>query len=306
MASGKEIKSRIHSIKNTQKTTKAMELVAGAKMRKSVQAALQTRAYHRIAWSIASRLRFTHTVSANEELMHFFQESGEEVSHTTIVVMTSNRGLCGAFNANVVKKVLQYVEAHTETVSIIGMGKKGVATLSSFGMHVEQAYEKNDSANSDQSVRELSAYLYKQFSERKTHRVLIAYTDYQSAMLQEARLEQLYPLPPESRIHQFIENEDPTPRDGFFSQEEKPYYLYEPTSLRILSYLIPRIAEVELYQALLESNASEHSARMIAMKNATEAAAEMGEELKLLYNRARQASITKEIAEISAGTAAVS
>lgn len=295
MATAKEIKQRIRSIKNTQKTTKAMELVSGAKMRKAVQAAVSARAYHKAAWTIANRIRNNADSDIDAELQHFFQ-NGDEPQKTTIVMFTSNRGLCGAFNSNVTKQVINYVSENggNDKVEVIAVGKKGVATLNAVGVKTYQAYDKDDTAVDDSSVRELAAYLYDHFKRGSTDRVLIAYTNFVSPMEQKAVVQQLYPF--------VEEKEESTQEDAGV----KNIYTYEPSPLRVLEFLIPRIAEVELYQALLESNASEHSARMIAMKNASEAAGEMSKELKLVYNRARQAAITQEIAEIAAGSAAVS
>lgn len=305
MANAKEIKARIKSIKNTQKTTKAMELVSGAKMRKAVQAATGSRAYHSAAWTIANRLRKNAGSDVDTSVMRFFEDSKEDGDGNTadggktlILAFTSNRGLCGAFNSNIVKKVIAHAqEVGKENVEFIGVGKKGVAMLNAVGIKATQAFEKDDTATTDESVREVAAVLYERFKSGDVAQVLVASTSFHSPMLQTADLKQLYPLP----LATAPEAEEETQESA-----GDHLYTYEPTPTAVLDFLIPRIAEVELYQALLESNASEHSARMLAMKNASEAASEMGQELKLVYNRARQAAITQEIAEIAAGSAAVS
>jgi len=308
MAQAKEIQHRLKSIKNTKKTTKAMELVAGAKMRKAVIGALDTRLYSTMTWSIMSRLRKNLSEESYKSLKHFFVQPEEQPKHVTIVVFTSNRGLCGAFNANVIKQILTYKKAHPEqTIEIITVGKKGAAMLHAFGIPVQAAYEKNDSAKDDSSIANVATYLYQKFSERKTDQVLVAYTDYKSALAQYPVMQQLYPILPKDQVEALV---DDLQLRSLQPQaiEEAPtqvQYIYEPTGERLLSYLIPRIAQVQVYQALLESNASEHSSRMLAMKNASKAAGEMAQELTLVFNRARQAGITKEIAEITAGTAAV-
>jgi F-type H+-transporting ATPase subunit gamma len=180
----------------------------------------------------------------------------------------------------------------------VAIGKKGVSTLNNIGIKAEFAYVKDDSAKTTASIAEIAAYLHKQYALGKTSRVLVAYTDYQSTVLQTPVVKQLFPLIEASSITAAVDNisvDTSTMLD----------YIYEPNKLDVLEYVIPRLTEVQLYQALLESNASEHSARMLAMKNATDAAGDMIDELVLAFNRARQATITKEIAEISAGTAAV-
>ncbi len=298
MASAKDIKGRIKSIKNTQKTTKAMELVSGAKMRRAVSAAQASREYHTIAWGIARRLRENTKTDIEAEVLRFFDEpeSKDGKLHTTIVAFTSNRGLCGSFNSHAVKLVSNYLAEHPdEDVELIGVGKKGVGMLNAIGLRAAQAYVKDDAAVTDESVREVAAAVYEKFKTGQTDQVLVVYTNFVSALVQEATLQSLYPLP--------LPVEETNAETG---AKGDLLYTYEPGPVAVLEFLIPRIAEVELYQALLESNASEHSARMIAMKNASEAAAEMKDDLTLEYNRARQAAITQEIAEIAAGTAAVS
>lgn len=301
MATAKEIKQRIRSIKNTQKTTKAMELVSGAKMRKAVQSAVNARSYYKAAWTIASRIRNNAGSDVDTDLLSFFQDNGKttEPQKTTVVMFTSNRGLCGAFNSNVTKKVINFVQENggNEFVEVIAVGKKGVATLNSIGIKTYQAYDKDDTAQDDSSVREVAAYLYDHFKRKSTDRVMVAYTEFVSPMEQNAEIKQLYPFTKEG-FDKSVQEE--------IEDNLNHVYTYEPSPTAVLNFLIPRIAEVELYQALLESNASEHSARMLAMKNASEAAGEMSQELKLVYNRARQAAITQEIAEIAAGSAAVS
>lgn len=294
MANAKEIKGRLSSIKNTKKTTRAMELVSGAKMRKAVEATLATREYYDTAWTIMNRLRAKVDIDPGTTAERFFTEPAEG-GKTTIVMFTSNRGLCGAFNTNIIKLVMNEIEARgKENVEIVGIGKKGVGTLSAFGVDVASAYEKDDSARTDESIRDVMASVHKSFKDGQTDRVLIAYTNYVSAVDQRATLVPLFPFG------------DSSPVESAPDEESNDLYTYEPSAESVLEFIIPRVAEVVLYQALLESNASEHSARMIAMKNATDAASEMAHDLTLEYNRARQAAITKEIAEIAAGSAAVS
>jgi len=305
-AQAKEVKIRLQSIKNTRKITKAMELVAAAKMRKSVEAALTTRNYHALTWGIVDRLINSQLwFDSISPTKRFFEPVAEKPQHTTIIVFTSNRGLCGAFNSNIIKAILPYLDKkRKENVSLITVGNKGAAALSSLGFDIAMAFKKDDSALDDGSVIALTDSVFDSFKNRKTDRVMVAYTDYQSAIVQHAVIRQLFPFkrPPEVGRGS----------DDTAHAEDKPIeapkqleYLYEPNKYDLLDFLIPRIAEAELYQALLESNASEHSARMVAMKSASDAAEEMVDDLLLVYNKARQAAITQEIAEISAGRAAV-
>ena len=303
-ANTKEVKERLQSINNTKKITKAMELVAAAKMKKAVDNALQTRNYHELAWSIVDRLTNSHLwFSSINPVKRFFEEP-ENVKHTTLIVFTSNRGLCGAFNSNIMKLALPYLKDNPNT-ELITVGNRGAGTLTALGNEIKLAYEKNDTANDDSSVREVADHVYHKFRNKETDVVKVAYTDYKSAISQDAVIKQLYPF---SKTEQVGLGEDETGRK-LEKTDEAPQtleYLYEPNKYELLDYLSLRIGQAELYQALLESNASEHSSRMVAMKNATDAANDMADDLVLVFNKARQASITQEIAEISAGTAAVS
>jgi len=306
-ANTKEVKQRLASIKNTRKITKAMELVAAAKMRKAVENAQTTRAYHRIAWGIVDRLLSSQLWFDSDSPVKRFFEQRADVGHETIIVFTSNRGLAGAFNANVIKQVASYIKNQGKAgTEIIAIGTKGSTTLSALGATVALAYPKNDTAADDSSVREVVDHAYYAFKNGKTDQVLVAYTDYQSAMSQRAVLKQLYPFkrPPEVGL---IERNSHSAADAAETLEKTSLeYVYEPNKYDLLDYLARRLAQAELYQCLLESNASEHASRMVAMKNASDAANDMVDDLLLEYNKTRQAAITKEIAEISAGATAVS
>lgn len=301
---GKEIKARLQSIRNTKKITKAMEMVAAAKMRRAVASALQTRAYHRHTWGIVDRLRERVQLDRQDILRRFFEDPPES-GHTTILLMTSNRGLCGAFNSNVFKPVVEVIsEQDLAVIDVVSVGRKGVEMLNQVGVPVHSAFPKDDTARSEESIHEVAQFLYQHFLDGKTDRVMVAYTLFESAIRQVPLLIQLFPFTEHPLIAASLEST--ASNHGSNGMRDDDVYLYEPGAHRVLEYLIPRVAEVELFQALLESNASEHSSRMLAMKNAHDAASDMGDELVLLFNRARQASITREIAEISAGSAALS
>ncbi len=306
----KEVKQRLNSINNTRKITKAMEMVAASKMRKSVENAIQTRSYHKIAWEIVDRLINSQLwFDSNSPVKRFFEGLGAnsdmeaEEKCATLIVFTSNKGLCGAFNSNIIKITLSYLEKNPNT-EIITIGNRGSATLSALGKNIALAYEKDDSANDDSSLAQIADHIYHKFRNKKINAVMVAYTNYKSAISQNATIKQLYPF---KKDNIGFDEEEPVKSEKTQSRESKNLeYLYEPNKYDLLDYLTLRIGQAQLYQALLESNASEHSSRMVAMKNASDSAEEMAQDLILVYNKARQASITQEIAEISAGTAAVS
>lgn len=307
---GREIKNRLRSIKNSKKITKAMELVSAAKMRRAVQSALNTRTYANMLWDIINRVTTSVEIKPTDSVHKFFSERELEdgrAEKVTLIVFTSNRGLCGAFNSNVMKRVVKQIKAvGRDNIELIVIGKKGVTTLNSIGVKAEFAYVKDDTAKNTSSISEVATYVYKQFRDGQTDRVMVAYTDYQSAVLQTPVVKQLFPLMQTGSIAEAVENETEIKMSATPHLSNSADYIYEPGKLDVLEYVVPRLAEAQVYQALLESNASEHSARMLAMKNATDAATDMIDDLVLAFNRTRQAAITKEIAEIAAGTAAVS
>lgn len=306
MASTRQIKARLKSVKNTKKVTKAMELVAGAKMRRAVERALQSRQYALLMWQLAQRLSTSQAVPLADYLHRFFEPMPEAKKHL-IIAFASNRGLCGAYNSNVMRKVLSFVRQHgQENVEIVVLGKRLVSMLSTFGIKPAMAYEKQDAATDASSVVTVANYAYEAFKSKNVDAVHLAYSNFKSALLQEAVLRPLFPFSTKENPSADVEDIELRRKKDVLRQiDSEQSYAYEPDKRTVLSHLVPRLGEALLYQALLESNASEHSSRMLAMKNATDAAGDMLKDLSLVYNRARQAGITREIAEISAGTAAL-
>lgn len=283
-----------------------MELVAGAKMRRAVERALQSRQYALLMWQLAQRLSTSQAVPVSDYLHRFFEPSSEVKRHL-IVAFASNRGLCGAYNSNIARKVLAFVREHgEENVEIVVFGKRLVSMLSTFGIRPTMAYEKNDAAADASSVVTVANYAYEAFKSKSVDAVHMAYSNFKSALVQEAVLRPLFPFSGSQSASADVEDiETMRKKDPLRQIDTGQSYAYEPDKRTVLSHLVPRLGEAQLYQALLESNASEHSSRMLAMKNATDAAGDMLKDLSLVYNRARQAGITREIAEISAGTAAL-
>lgn len=307
MASTRQIKARLKSIKNTKKVTKAMELVAGAKMRRSVERALASRQYALLAWQLVQRLSKSRAVPIDDYLHRFFRPAVSPKRHL-LIAFASNRGLCGAYNSNVLRQVIRFVrEKGQENVDVIVIGKRLVSSVSTFGIKPIMAYEKDDYALDASSVVPLANYAYEAFKSKGVDSVYLCYNHFKSALAQETVARPLFPFSFEESAFTDVKHMQTDRKvEPLRSIESTQSYIYEPGKRKVLSYLVPRLGEAQLYQALLESNASEHSARMLAMKSATDAAGEMLGDLSLLYNRARQAGITREIAEISAGSAALS
>jgi len=307
-SNSRQIKTRLKSIKNTKKVTKAMELVAGAKMRRAVERALSSRQYAVWAWQMALRLSKSRSVTPDDYLQRFFRrQSDEPITRRLVIAFASNRGLCGAYNSNIVRAVISYVKrVGVENVDVIVVGKRLVGALSAYGVKPMMAYEKDDQAIDAASIVQISQYAYEAFKSGTVQEVVLAYTHFQSALTQQAVVRPLFPFDDtQSVLHDIETMQTRRVIEPTQDIESDQSYVYEPGKRKVLSYLVPRLGEAQLYQALIESNASEHSSRMLAMKNATESAGEMLDELLLQYNRARQAGITNEIAEISAGTAAL-
>ncbi|MBI2437067.1 MAG: ATP synthase F1 subunit gamma [Candidatus Magasanikbacteria bacterium] len=308
----KAIKTRIKSVKNTKKMTNAMEMVSAAKMRKAVFAALSTRDY-----AVLSR-----------ELLHNLSGSGRKkvpllemrhVNKILVVLITSNRGLCGSFNANVLKKAalllqntqdvgVHHIPNGTQIdpgenieIDILGIGKKSALFAKRYGYHLTNVFDMLSDTPSFEKILSVSRLILDAFNAKKYDKVVIVYTHYRSPLVQEVKLRQLLPVS-EVDLEKMITNG--SVREISTIQNLKDY-IFEPNIEMILTDVLPRLVEIQLYEAILESGASEHSARMLAMKNASTAAGEMIDALTLEFNKARQASITQEIAEIAGGAAAL-
>ena len=304
MATTKEIKRRISSIKNTKKITKAMELVAASKMKRAVGSALASRTYSSYAWSILQSLS-----NIKEESTHPLLEE-REVKTILVVLLTSNKGLCGAFNSQVIKKIINLIKEQDLAVGplnrklkFISVGKKGDAMLRRMKRDIHSSFSNLPDYLSLHDTAPISSIITKEYQNKNCDKVLIAYTNYISAIKQEPELRQLLPL--SKADLKFIVNT--TGKDSSKSVDitSSSNYLFEPGYQKLMPEMIEKLVRMQIYQTLLESMASEQSARMVAMKNASDASREMIDELTLVFNKARQAGITQEIAEVSTGMATV-
>ncbi len=303
MAVASDIKRRIRSVRNTKKITRAMELVAAAKMRKAVTKVLATRTYSDLAWNTVLHL----VKKLNAEHHQFFQEP-KKIKKVGIILISTNRGLCGSFNAQLVNKVVQSINIHhpekVET-EVITMGLKGRVEARRRNLNIVADFPKDDITISSDKIRSMSYMVVQNFLDKKYDKVFVAYTDFVSSLRQMPHVMQLLPILPkiDERLAHIVheKKEDVTSIDvDNFSD-----FIFEPDMKHVLDNFLPRLVEIQIYQTVLESEASEHSARMFAMRNASDAASDMIESLTLAYNQARQASITAEIAEIAAGSAAL-
>jgi len=320
MAKIKEIKSRIKSVNNTKKVTRAMEMVAAAKMKKAVERVLSTRTYANSSWEIILNLAKSINVKSTP---HPLLTKRKNIAKVGIILISSNRGLCGGFNTALINKTIDSIKKHHETdgkkieADFILLGKKGASVYHNYGYNIAADFPKPDITPEFKDIIPVSQMIIDGFLSGAYDKIMVAYTDFINAASQIPRIKELLPIDIDSNEEylgivgqdtriglnkKFIEEKE---KKHLSSGEFKYEYVFEPSPEEALSAIIPKLIQIQLYQAILESNASEHSSRMTAMHKATESASEMAEELTLFYNKARQANITAEIAEISAGAEAL-
>ena len=288
MAAGKEIRGKIQSVENTKKITKAMEMVAASKMRKAQERMRAARPYSEKIRSIAS-----HLGQANPEYVHPFMQVNDAKA-VGMIVITTDKGLCGGMNTNVLRIVtakLRELQTAGMSVDAVAIGNKGLGFLNRVGARVvAHATGLGDTPHLDKLVGPVKVLL-DAYAEGKISAVYLSYTKFVNTMKQESILEQLLPLASETL----------QPGQKASSWD----YIYEPDAQSVIDELLVRYVESLIYQSVAENMASEQSARMVAMKAATDNAGSVIGELKLIYNKTRQAAITKELSEIVSGAAAV-
>jgi F-type H+-transporting ATPase subunit gamma len=307
MAGTKEIKRRIKSVKNTKKITKAMELVAASKMKRAVASTLASRLYSEYSWNVLK------SISQNtKEIDHpFFKE--QEKGKTLFILITSNRGLCGGYNSQVLKKsILKLKDLKDEKlnndisdIDVVTIGKKGAVAMRRTGQNIIASFENLPESISLNDVVPISQFITEKYKSSEYKNVFIAYTDFVSALTQKPNVKQILPIS-QTELLEVIDSIGENNKETIVKKEKSIEYLFEGDQTELISSLGEKISRMQIYQMLLESNASEQSSRMVAMKNASEAAGEMIDDLTLVFNKARQAGITQEISEISAGMASVS
>jgi F-type H+-transporting ATPase subunit gamma len=291
MAVGKEIRGKIKSVENTKKITKAMEMVAASKMRKAQDRMRAARPYSDKVRNITANL-----AGANPEYTHPFMAHAKDVQAKAVgfIVVTTDKGLCGGMNTNVLRQVTQKareMEQAGNKVEAVAIGNKGLGFLNRMGMKlVSQATQLGDTPHLDKLIGPVKVML-DAYQEGKLDAVYLCYTKFINTMKQEPMVEQLLPLPAKH-----LEKEA-----GGISWD----YIYEPEAQVVIDELLVRYVEALVYQAVAENLASEQSARMVAMKAASDNAGSVISDLKLVYNKTRQAAITKELSEIVSGAAAV-
>ncbi len=289
MASSKEIRGKIKSVENTKKITKAMEMVAASKMRKAQERMRSARPYAQKIGNIAANL-----ATANPEYKHPFLVSNDQAKQVGFVVVTTDKGLCGGLNTNLLRATtgkLKELETAGQKAEVVAIGNKGFSFMNRIGAKVvAHVTHLGDQPHIEKMIGPVKVLL-DAYAEGKLSAVYLCYTRFINTMKQEPVVQQLLPLTTEGMK-----------TDGGAHSWD---YIYEPDAATVIDELLVRYSEALVYQAVAENMASEQSARMVAMKAATDNAGTLIGELKLVYNKTRQAAITKELSEIVSGAAAV-
>jgi F-type H+-transporting ATPase subunit gamma len=293
------IKRRIKSVKNTRKITKAMELVAASKMRRAVNSVLGTRPYSKLAWNTILSIG-----KAVDTTLHPLLRKPSDVNKVLIILITSDRGLAGGYNSNMIRATREKVRQLGSNVNIetVCIGKRGADAMKRMDLPVIASFTDITNKTTFEEVLPIGRMVIEEFTKGSYDKVLVAYTDFVSAIVQKPLILDLLPLGTPESTKQIGEVEKETVEKTFSEAKE---YTFEPSPHHVLDKILPRLVETMVYQAVLEGAASEHSARMMAMRSASDAAGEMIDDLTFTFNQARQAGITQEIAEISSGKAAL-
>ncbi|RMH52939.1 MAG: F0F1 ATP synthase subunit gamma [Zetaproteobacteria bacterium] len=285
MASAKEIRGQIKAVQNTAKITKAMEMVAASKMRKAQDRARDARAYAEGIYRVIHNL-----MQAHPEYAHPFLVEREEVRRVGLVLITTDKGLCGGLNNNELRLALEVMKRERVPVDVMTIGRRGELFMRRVGANNLASKQEIPDAPEVSDILGVARVAMDAFIEGKLDRVWLVCNEFVNTMTQRPKAVQLLPCPiPEEGGH-----------EGYWD------YIYEPDSRQVLDGLLERYVESIIFNAVIENKACEHSARMVAMKAATDNANGVVKELRITYNKARQAAITQEIAEIVAGSAATS
>jgi F-type H+-transporting ATPase subunit gamma len=299
MATAREIRRRIKSVKNIAQVTRALQAVSASKVRRAQEAVLATRTYAQLAWEVLSDL--SQQVGANERLHPLFEVRPAKT--IGLLMLSGDRGLCGAFNYNVVRTTMDFSRrAKGVPIRVITVGKKGRELMWRRGFNIVHEFSGLPAAPRLADVTPIARAAMDGFKSGEFDVVYLAYTDFVNTLVQKPAVKRLLPLRPTELESQVMAVHVAGARQGRRAATD---YIYEPSPRAILDVIVPRFTELQVYQAVLESLASEHSARMVAMRNATDNAEQLVGDLTLRYNKARQQSITSELLDIAGGAEAL-
>ncbi|MBK8780435.1 MAG: ATP synthase F1 subunit gamma [Anaerolineales bacterium] len=294
MASAREMRLRIKSVKNISQVTRALETVSASKVRKAVNAVTATRSYATKAWQVLKHV----AEQPGRDSLHPLLAKRNSVNNTLVVVITGDRGLAGAYNSNVIRFTAQRFDPNPAPVKYIAVGRKGRDLLMRRRKQVIADFSNLPAAPTFMDVSAIGRMAVDEFLKGNVDEVYLVYTDFVNMGRQIATVKKLLPLElgGEGRVEEY---------DNKSTSGPAAAYEYEPDQKEILDEIIPRFTALQVYQAILESQASEHAARMIAMRNATDNAKELISALQLAYNKVRQQGITNDILDIVGGAEAL-
>ena len=297
MATERELNKRIKSIKNISQVTSALAAVSASKASRAQRQVEATRAYAGKAFEILNNL------ASQQDVGHPLLTAREEIKNSALILITGDRGLAGAYNSNIVSRAEAFVKALQTPCEVITIGRKGRDLMIRRGYHVVATFENIPDSPSILDVTPCAQIVTEDYLSGKYDQVFIAYTEYVNLIIRRPTVKQLLPLRPLDfegmAVAEYVKSVDLT-------GVSERVYLYEPKPEALLNVIVPRFTQLQIYQSVLEALASEHSARMVAMNNATDNAGELIELLTLERNKARQASITSEILDIVGGAEALS
>ena len=292
MASAREMRLRIRSVKNISQVTRALEAVSASKVRKAMNAVAATRAYATKAWQVLSHI----ALQPGRENLHPLLTHRDRVANILVLVISGDRGLAGAYNTNIIRAVIQRFGKSETPVRYVAVGRKGRDLLMRRRKQVVAEFSNLPAAPSFADVSAIGRLAVDEFLTGAVDEVYLVYTDFINMARQDTVVKKLLPL----------EVNDVAGRVQDFSQQRlTAAYIYEPAEREILDEILPRFTALQVYQAILESLASEHAARMVAMRNATDNAIELVGGLELQYNKARQQGITNDLLDIAGGAEAL-
>jgi len=294
MASAREVKLRIRSIKNIAQVTRALQAVSASKVQKAMQAMYATRSYATKAWQVLTHI----AAQPGRATLHPLLEEREEVKEVLVVMISGDRGLAGAYNTNIVRFVTEKFGNYPKPVRFITIGRKGRDLMIRRGENILAEFSDLPAAPTFTDVSAIGRLAVDEFLNHRADEVYLVYTDFVNMVKQDPMVKKLLPLEVESGFGRV---------EAFETRHAETHatYIYEPGQEEILDEIIPRFTALQVYQAVMESLASEHAARMVAMKNATDNATELSAALQLEYNKARQQSITSEMLDIAGGAEAL-
>jgi len=293
MASAREMRLRIKSVKNISQVTRALEAVSAAKVRKAIQALTATRSYATKAWQVLTHI----TTQPGTLSLHPLLMKRPDLKNALVIVMTADRGLAGAYNTNVIRYVLKRFDKYHIPVKYITVGRKGRDLLVRLRKPILADFSNLPATPKFSALSAIGRLAVDEFLKGEVDEVHLVYTDFVNMARQDTTMKTILPLPIETReslVEDFGEHQGPTGA-----------YDYEPEREEILNEMIPRFTALQVYQAVLESQASEHAARMVAMRNVTDNAKELVGALQLSYNKVRQQAITNDILDIVGGAEAL-